>query len=85
MKNGFTPFQLLYGIEAVLPIECEIPSVKLAIELLPNTLELEKRLIYLEKLDKNVETQPHPMMSTNGASKHNMINRLNLGYSPKKT
>ena len=34
---GFTPFQLVYGLEAVLPIECEIPSLQLAIELLPDT------------------------------------------------
>ena len=34
---SFTPFQLVYGLEATLPIECEIPSLKLAIKLLPNT------------------------------------------------
>jgi transposase InsO family protein len=34
---GFTPFQLVYGIEAILSIECEILSLKLAVELLPNT------------------------------------------------
>lgn len=33
----FTPFQLVHGIEFILLIECEIPSMKLAIELLPNT------------------------------------------------
>ena len=40
VKNvtGFTPFQLVYGLEATLPIECEIPSLKLAFELLLNTL-----------------------------------------------
>ena len=39
---GFTPFQLVYGLEVVLPIECEIPSLQLAIELLPATSEEEK-------------------------------------------
>jgi hypothetical protein len=34
---GFTPFQLVYNIEAVLPIKCEIPSLKLTLELLPHT------------------------------------------------
>jgi transposase InsO family protein len=34
---GFTPFRLVYGVEAILPIECEIPSLKLAVKLLPNT------------------------------------------------
>eukprot|EP00253_Pinus_taeda_P006912 PITA_06912 len=50
--TGFTPFQLVYGLEATLPIECEIPSLKLAIELLPNTNPLEERLLYLERLDE---------------------------------
>jgi hypothetical protein len=49
---GFTPFQLVYGIEVVLPIECEIPSLKLAIELLPNTSAEEERLLYLMQLDE---------------------------------
>ena len=42
IATGFTPFQLVYGFEAVLPIECEIPSLQLAIELLPTTSEDEK-------------------------------------------
>ena len=50
--TSFTPFQLVYGLEATLPIECEIPSLKLAIELLPNTTPLEERLLYLESLDE---------------------------------
>ena len=50
---GFTPFQLLYEIEATLPIECEIPSLKLTIELFPNTTIDEERFLYLNKLDEN--------------------------------
>lgn len=50
--TGFTPFQLVYGLEATLPIECEIPSLKLAVELLPNTTVVEERLLYLERLDE---------------------------------
>jgi len=49
---GFTPFQLVYGLEAVLPIECKIPSLKLAIELLPNTYTDEEWFLYLTKLDE---------------------------------
>jgi hypothetical protein len=49
---GFTPFQLVYDIEVVLPIECEIPSLKLAVELLPNTSAEEERLLYLMQLDE---------------------------------
>jgi hypothetical protein len=50
--TGFTPFRLVYGVEAILPIECEIPSLKLAVELLPNTSTKEERLLYLMQLDK---------------------------------
>jgi len=50
--TGFTPFQLIYGLEATLPIECEIPSLKLAVKLLPDTTPVEERLVYLERLDE---------------------------------
>ena len=46
--TGFTPFQLVYGLEASLPVECEIPSLKLAVELLPDTSPEEEHLLYLE-------------------------------------
>lgn len=39
-------------MEAVLPIECEIRSLKLTIELLPNTTKEEQRLLYLSHLDE---------------------------------
>ena len=52
-STGFTPFQLVYGLEVVLPIECEISSLQMAIELLPATSEEEKRLLYLAQLDEN--------------------------------
>jgi hypothetical protein len=49
---GFTPFQLVYGIEAIFLIECEIPTLKLAVKLLPNTSIEEEHLLYLMKLDE---------------------------------
>jgi len=49
---SFTPFQLVYGLEVVLPIECEISLLKLVIELLPNTNLEEERLLYLTWLDE---------------------------------
>ena len=36
-STRFTPFQLVYGLESTLPIEFEIPSLKVVVELLPNT------------------------------------------------
>ena len=52
-STGFTPFQLVYGLEVVLPIECEIPSLQLAIELLPATSKEEKHFLYSAQLDEN--------------------------------
>ena len=45
----FTPFRLVHGVESVLPIECQIPSLRLAVELLPDTSPLEERLFQLEQ------------------------------------
>jgi hypothetical protein len=42
----------VYGIEAIFLIECEIPSLKLVIELLPNTSVEEECLLYLIQLDE---------------------------------
>jgi hypothetical protein len=41
--TGFSPFQLVYGLEVVLPIECQIPSLKLVVQLLPDTSPLEEQ------------------------------------------
>ena len=50
--TGFTPFQLVYGLEVVLPIECEIPSLQHDIDLFPNTFVESEWFLYLEKLDE---------------------------------
>ena len=50
--TGFSPYQLVHGVESIFSVECEIPSLKLAIELLPDTSPLEERLFHLEQLDE---------------------------------
>ena len=52
IATGFSPYQLVHGVESVLPVECEIPSLNLVIELLPDTSTLEERLVHLEQLDE---------------------------------
>ena len=47
------PFQLVYGLEFILPIECQISSLKLAVELLPHTSAEEERFLYLNNLDES--------------------------------
>jgi hypothetical protein len=49
---GFTPFHLFHGVEATLPIECEIPTLRTAIEILPDTASMEQHLLNLESLDE---------------------------------
>jgi hypothetical protein len=51
--TGFTPFHLVHGVKATLPIECEIPTLHTAIELLPDTSPMEQRLLNLESLDED--------------------------------
>src|SRR3990170_1786625 len=50
--TGFSPYQLVHGVESILPVECEIPSLKLAVELLPDTSPLEEHFVDLEQLDE---------------------------------
>jgi hypothetical protein len=51
--TGFSPFQLVHGVVSILPIECEIPSLKLAVELLPDTSDLERCLVRLESINEH--------------------------------
>jgi hypothetical protein len=46
--TGFSPFQIIHGVEEVMRIACEILSLKITIELLPDTTDLEACLIHLE-------------------------------------
>ena len=52
IATSFTPFQLVCGLEAVLPIQCQIPSLQLAVELLPDTPAEEEIFFYLNNLDE---------------------------------
>jgi hypothetical protein len=51
--TSFTPFHLVHEVKETLPIECEIPTLHTAIELLPDTAPMEQCLMNLESLDKD--------------------------------
>ena len=51
--TGFSPYQLVHGVESVLLVECEIPSLKLVVDILPDTFALEERLVHLEQLNEH--------------------------------
>ena len=42
----------MHGVESVLLVECEIHSLKLAVELLLETSALEESLVHLERIDE---------------------------------
>ena len=49
-STGFTPFHLFYGKEALLPIEVELPAVKLLEKLLgPSHDALRERLLHMQQ------------------------------------
>ena len=50
--TGFSPFQLIHGVDAVTSIECEILSLRIVIHVLPGTIDLEECLLHLEHLDE---------------------------------
>ena len=45
---------MVYGLEFVLPIECQVSSLKLVVELLPNTSVEEERFFYLMNIDESI-------------------------------
>ena len=51
--TSFTPFHLVHGVEATLPIEWKIPTLHTAIDLLPDTTPMGKHLLNLESLDED--------------------------------
>ena len=67
IATGFTPFQLVYGLEAVLPIQCQIPSLQLTVEILPDTSAEEARFLYLNNLD---ETRRDAALANEAHKKH---------------
>jgi hypothetical protein len=52
-STNFSPFQLVHGVDSILPIECEILSLRLEFALLTDTSNLEQNLVHLESLDEN--------------------------------
>ena len=76
---GFSPFQLVHGVEAVTPVECEIRSLKIAIHVLPDMTELEERLLHLEHLDE----QCRDSLTTNETHKIRVKNQYDKSVKPR--
>ena len=83
--TGFTPFELVYGLKVVLPIQCQIPSLQLAIELLPDISAEEARFLYLNNLDETHRNVALLMRHIRNASRRSMINPSSLVFSMRVT
>ena len=77
--TGFSPFQLIHGVEAVTPIECEILSLKIAIHVLPDTTDLEELLVHLEHLYE----QCRDALTTNQAHKNRVKRQYDKSVKPQ--
>ena len=77
--TGFSPFQLIHGVEAVTPIECEILSLKINIHVLPNMTELEERLVHSEHLGE----QRRDALTTNQAHKNRVKTQYDKSVKPR--
>ena len=78
--TGFSPNQLVHGVESILLVECEIHSLKLAIEILPDTSALEEHLVHLEQLDE----QPQDALVALEVNKHRVKVQYDKSIHPRK-
>ena len=79
IATGFSPFQLVHGVEAVTPIECEIPSLKISIHVLLDMTELEEHFLHLENLDE----WRRDALTTNEAHKNRIKNQYDISVKPR--
>ena len=66
-------------MEAVTPIECEIPLLKLAIHILPKNSALEEHLLHLEHLDE----QCRDSLTTNEVHKQCIKSQYDYSIKPR--
>ena len=76
---SFSPFQLIHGVEEVTRVECEIPSLKIAIHVLPDTTDMEEHLLHLE----NLYEKCRDALTTNEAHKKWVKNQYNKAIKPR--
>ena len=77
--TGFSPFELVHGVEAVTPVECEIPSLKISIHVLPDTTELEECFLHLE----HIYEQRRDALTTNEVHKNRVKNQYDKSVKPR--
>ena len=74
---GFTMFHLIHGIEATLPIDCEIPTFT-TIELLLDIAPMEQCLLTLDLLDEDRRSSFKHKETAQKSSKATFDRHVNL-------
>ncbi|MCO5554910.1 hypothetical protein L7F22_008448 [Adiantum nelumboides] len=82
---GSTPFELVYGLNAVLPIKFLLPTLQVAAELQWDGHAMSNRMNELEHLDERRLTAIHAMYVENVDVKHGMIRTCVCKNSKKET
>jgi transposase InsO family protein len=87
VKNatGFTPFHLVHGVESTLPIECKIPTLRTAIEILPDTDPMEQRFLNLESLDEDRLSSLQKMKQPKNGQRPPLIAMSTFAHFTKET
>jgi hypothetical protein len=83
--TSFSPFQLVYGLEAVFPIECQIPSLKLAVQLFQTLHHLKSGYYTSNNSMNNIVMWPCLMRLTRKNSSVSIIGSFILGFFLKVT
>ena len=74
-----SPFQLVHGVEAIIPVECEIPYLNIDIHVLLDMNKLEERFLHLEHLDE----QRRDALTANEAHKNRVKNQYDKSVKPR--
>jgi len=76
--TGFMSFHLVHRVEAFLPIECEIPTIRTEIELLLDANLIEQRFLILESLNEGRQSSLPNNEATKKSSKAIFNCQVNL-------
>ena len=81
MATGHTPFELIYEIEVVLPLEIELPALRIALEQqLSANEKMEARLMQLERLEETCQQSLHLVEIKQNRQKARLDAKIHKGW-----
>ena len=70
----------MHGVDSVSPVECKVPSLKLVVEILPDTSALEESFVHLEQLGE----QPRDALVDLEVNKHHVKVQYGKSVRPRR-